>query len=274
MKCKKCGLENNDNAKFCSGCGATLSEAANKQAPAPENKPEKKGGVLKTVGKVVGGLVLLAMIGSCMSDNKDSKDGNNASKTGSKTSAPANTVAQLNPEQVKFLQTIGITEPTVVSEGNNSKKFTSQGNSYRLYTNDKNGITKVTKIIGDKEWSVWSDDHGKWTVPANEGKYIIIDIDNLNSQLKSNAARASKNYKGVYVKFTGLLDTIDSDGDFIGIRGNDRYAILNRFHCRLTDKKQREILLNKDTGSRITIKGRITDVGEILGYTVKVDEIQ
>lgn len=263
MQCKKCGTDIQDNSKFCPSCGSPVNEVPEKEASAPA----KSGGIMKTIGKVIGGLVLLAMIGSCMSDNKDSK----TTKT---TTSTTKAVAQLNADQVKFLQSVGISEPTVTNESNNSKTFNSKGNQYKLYTNEKGGITKVCKVIGEKEWYVWTDDHGKWTVPANDGKYIIVDIDEMNSSLKANAARASKNYKGVDVKFTGWIANIDSDGDYISVRGQDRYAILNNFHCRLKDKKHKDIVINKNQGSKVTIKGKITDVGEIMGYTVKVDDIQ
>lgn len=262
MQCKKCGSDIQDNSKFCPSCGVPINNTPETEVPAPP----PKNGIMKTVSKVIGGLVVLAMIGSCMSGNKDNKT--------DKTTTPTKVIAQLNADQVKFLQTVGITETTVTSESGNSKTFNSKGNQYKLYTNEKGGITKVCKVIGEKEWYVWTDDHGKWDVPANDGKYIIIDIDEMNSSLKTNAARASKNYKGVDVKFTGWIANIDSDGDYISVRGQDRYAILNNFHCRLKDKKHKEIVINKNQGNKVTIKGKITDVGEIMGYRVKVDEIQ
>lgn len=262
MQCKNCGSDIQENSKFCPSCGTVVSEQkADNVAPASKNS------MMKTIGKIAGGLVVLAVIGSCMSGNKEGAN-NNQSKAATKV------IAQLNADQVGFLKTIGITEPTVTSESGNAKIFKSQGNNYKLYTNANNGVTKVSKLIGEKEWFVWTDDHGKWNVPANEGKYIIIDIDDLNAQLKTNAARASNNYKNVDIKFTGWISSIDSDGDYISVRGQDRYAFLTSFHCRLKDKKQREVVINKNKGSKVTIKGKITDVGEVLGYRVKVDEIQ
>lgn len=264
MQCKKCGSDVQENSKFCPSCGAAVEKQA------VENTPQAsapKSSMVKTIGKVVGGLIVLSIIGSCMSGNKD---GNNSATS----KAPTKVVSQLNPDQVNFLKTVGITEPTVTSERGKIKEFKAQGNNYKLYTNDNNGVTKVSKVIGEREWYVWTDDHGKWDVPANDGKYIIIDIDDLNAQLKRNAARASKNYKNVDIKFTGWIANIDSDGDYISVRGQDRYAILTNFHCRLKDKKQREVVINKNEGSKVTIKGKITDVGEVLGYRVKVEEIQ
>lgn len=264
MQCKKCGSDIQENSKFCPSCGAAVEKQVVENAP---QASAPKSSMMKTIGKVVGGLIVLSIIGSCMSGNKDG----NSSTT---SKAPAKVVSQLNPDQVNFLKTVGIAEPTVISESGKIKEFKAQGNNYKLYTNDNNGVTKVSKIIGEREWYVWTDDHGKWDVPANDGKYIIIDIDDLNAQLKRNAARASKNFKNVDVKFTGLIANIDSDGDYISVKGQERFAIFSSFHCSLKDKKQKEVVMNKNKGSKVTIKGKITDVGEVLGYRVKVDEIQ
>lgn len=267
MKCKQCGAEIRDGVKFCGECGAKVLEAKEEAKTAePPKAPEQKSSWLKTAGKVVGGLAILAMIGSCMSDKEGTK-----TKT---SSTPAKVVAQLNADQVNFLKTVGITDPVVTSDSGKVKNFKAKGNEYRLTVNDKNGVTKVVKLIGGREWYVWTDDHGKWDVPENDGKYIVVDIDDMNGQLKQNAARASKNYKGVDVKFTGWIVNIDSDGDYISVRGRDRYAFLTSFHCNTRNKKIKEVVLNKNKNSQVTIKGQITDVGEIMGYRVKVEEIK
>ena len=52
MICKKCGRENNDNAKFCSGCGTKLKK----------DTEVKKGGIFVVIGvlaAVIGGIVVL-----------------------------------------------------------------------------------------------------------------------------------------------------------------------------------------------------------------------
>ena len=84
MKCNNCGHEMPDNSKFCPSCGkavvdaqaapALKADAQEKETQVPaKQEPNKKGGILKIIGGVVGALVLLSVIGSCMSGNKDSK---------------------------------------------------------------------------------------------------------------------------------------------------------------------------------------------------------
>ena len=60
MQCKKCGTDIQDNSKFCPSCGSPVNEVPEKEASAPA----KSGGIMKTIGKVIGGLVVLAMIGT------------------------------------------------------------------------------------------------------------------------------------------------------------------------------------------------------------------
>lgn len=273
MFCKNCGSEIQENSKFCQACGSRVEGIENTNIENITTKSsvtveKKKSSWLGIIGKIVGGIIVLSIIGSCMGGKKDNKTNEVPKKT-----TTVQSEAKLSPEHIAFLKTVGISEAINVKDNGDNKKFTCKGDEYKLYTNKDNGITKVVKIIGEKEWYVWTDDHGKWNVPENEGKYIVISIDDLNSQLENNAARASKNYKGVYVKFTGYISTIDSDGDYISVKGN-RGDFLKDFHCRIRDKKHKEVVMNKNSGNRVTIRGKITDVGEIMGYRVQVDEIK
>ncbi len=277
MYCKNCRAQLSDDAKFCPECGTKVDDSfivnhvnTNQVEPQAstqeEAKEKKKGGCLKTALKGLGILVILGMIGSCMSGDNDKKPSDATSKSSVKA------VVQLNSDQLGFLKQIGISEVKNVEDHGGYKSFTYNNNTYRLYTNASNGITKITKVIDIKEWIVWSDDHGKYSVPENDGKYIIVDIDNLVSVLDSNAARASKLYKGVNVKFTGSIANIDSDGDYFSVAGRDTF--LKDFFCRIKNKEQLNVIMNKTRGSQVMVKGKITDVGEVLGYKVDVDEVK
>lgn len=276
MFCKNCGTQLSDDAKFCPNCGAktinandngadTNSQTVNVQNSVKPENQNKKSGCLKLVLKGLGILLILGMIGSCMGGN-DNKDTSTTSKPKAKA------VVQLNSDQLAFLKQVGINDVKNIEDNGNYKSFVYNNNTYKLYTNANNGITKITKVIDTREWSVWSDDHGKYSVPENEGKYVIINIDSLVSDLDSNAAKASKNYKGMYVKFTGTLANIDSDGDYFSVAGRDTF--LKDFFCRIKNKEQLNIIMNKTRGSQITVKGKITDVGEIMGYKIDVDEVK
>ena len=43
--------------------------------------------------------------------------------------------------------------------------------------------------------------------------------------------------------------------------------------CDIKNEDQRDYLMEKSVGDTVTIKGKITDIGEFLGYIIKIDEI-
>lgn len=85
---------------------------------------------------------------------------------------------------------------------------------------------------------------------------------------------AQKKYKGKDVKITGILAVIDSDGNYISLHG-DEYSITG-VHCTLNkrDSAQMSALERMQKGQKLTVCGTIDDVGEIMGYSLKVDIIK
>lgn len=101
---------------------------------------------------------------------------------------------------------------------------------------------------------------------------LIVTVDGLMDELDENALKASETYKNQYVELTGDLDVIDSSGDYIGLgRMNTDYGIIT-VRCKIKKEHQNQVLnMNKD--DRVTLLGTIEDVGEIMGYSLKVDRI-
>ena len=69
----------------------------------------------------------------------------------------------------------------------------------------------------------------------------------------------------MYINVTGIVDNIDSDGKYFSIK-NDEDFILTGLQISL-DKDQQEGLANISMNQEITVKVKITDVGEVLGYS-------
>lgn len=92
--------------------------------------------------------------------------------------------------------------------------------------------------------------------------------------LENNAAAAQKKYKGQYLKVSGKLGTIDSDMSYISIEAEG--FSLNNVHCSLKegDEAQENYVMNLSKGQWVTAYGKITDVGEIMGYTMAVDKFE
>ena len=91
-------------------------------------------------------------------------------------------------------------------------------------------------------------------------EYIKISKDDLDEALENNAALARETYINKYVEVTGKLGTIDSELKYLSLKSQ-------------TNKEQKEIVKTLTRDQEITVKGKITDVGEVLGYYLNITEI-
>ena len=53
---------------------------------------------------------------------------------------------------------------------------------------------------------------------------------------------------------------------------NDYNHLLNSLHCSIKSDAVKKAVMNMTVDSWIIVKGKITDVGEVLGYTIDIDE--
>jgi len=91
MYCKKCGTQISDGSEFCSKCGAKqdhLSDEASKIDEKPilesheKEKPKKKTGCFVRLLQIIGGIIILSFIGSCISGTGSNNETKNSTKTG------------------------------------------------------------------------------------------------------------------------------------------------------------------------------------------------
>ncbi len=102
---------------------------------------------------------------------------------------------------------------------------------------------------------------------------MVVTTDKLMEDLKSNALNASNNYKGKYVEVTGKLSNIDSSGKYFGITPmNNDFAIIG-VQCYITEE-QKAAVSKLTIGQKVTVVGAITDVGELMGYSLRVESIK
>lgn len=133
-------------------------------------------------------------------------------------------------------------------------------------------------IIGS---SSGSDDKPSSSSKGNEVKqeepinYTHHNVTELFDALKDNALKASESYKGEYVELEGYLGTIDSDGKYIGITADpeDWDYMFEDVQCFIKSDEQLEQIKEMSKEAPIVVRGKITDVGEILGYTLNIDSI-
>lgn len=104
-------------------------------------------------------------------------------------------------------------------------------------------------------------------------EYQVIDIQTLFDDLDNNAAKAKNDYNKKYVEITGVLKVIDSDGKYITISIDGTSYLFKTVQCYIKDKAQLDVVFTKSVGDELTIKGKITSVGEVLGYSLDIDSI-
>lgn len=105
-------------------------------------------------------------------------------------------------------------------------------------------------------------------------EYTIVNIDTLFKDLKANALKAEKTYQDNYIEITGYISNIDSDGSYISINSKTDEYWLDSIMCDIKSDEQLKIVMEKSEGDEVTIKGQITDIGEVMGYSLDIHEIK
>ena len=104
-------------------------------------------------------------------------------------------------------------------------------------------------------------------------EYKKVSIDELDSALEKNAAAAKDTYNGQYVEVTGRLGVIDSDLKYISLYSTTNQFDLVGMNCYIKNSEQKEIVKTLSKDDTIIVKGKITSVGEVLGYSLDITEI-
>ncbi len=106
--------------------------------------------------------------------------------------------------------------------------------------------------------------------------YTPVTVEELTEALEKNAAAASDQFKGQYVELTGRLTNIDSDGDYIALGvmdENDYEHLFTSVQCDIKNDEQRDIVKTLETGNAVAVRGKIKSVGEVMGYSIDIDEL-
>lgn len=103
-------------------------------------------------------------------------------------------------------------------------------------------------------------------------EYTKYTVDELEAILDENAAKAAE-LNGQYIELTGELTVIDSSGEYIGLYALDDVFDFEGVMCYITNDEQLAQVKEFKAGDKITVRGKITDVGEIFGFTIDMTEI-
>ncbi|ROR55053.1 putative nucleic acid binding protein [Luteococcus japonicus] len=109
-------------------------------------------------------------------------------------------------------------------------------------------------------------------VAAPAETVLVVTADKLIQDLEKNALKANSTYKDKLVTVTGRVRNIDAQGDYFTVRGTDEYTLTNI--QIFINEEQKALVSEFSEGQTVTATGRVSDVGEFLGYSIKADTIK
>lgn len=104
-------------------------------------------------------------------------------------------------------------------------------------------------------------------------EYTSVSVNDMMDALNNNAMGASDKYKGKYLEITGKLTNIDAAGKYIDLMADGDFEIIG-VQCYIKNDDQKAKIASMPKGDTVTLKGKCTDVGEVLGYSLDIDEIE
>ena len=104
-------------------------------------------------------------------------------------------------------------------------------------------------------------------------EYTSVSVNDMMTDLDNNALGASDKYKDKYLEITGKLTNIDASGKYIDLMADGDFEIIG-VQCYIKNDEQKTKVASMTKGETVTLKGKCTDVGEVLGYSLDIDEIE
>ncbi len=105
--------------------------------------------------------------------------------------------------------------------------------------------------------------------------YEVVDLSVMINELKSNALKAKDTYKGKQIEFTAKISNFDSSGKYISVEpANADEWNFDTVMCYIKNEEQKSLLLEKNTDDIITIRGKVKSIGEVMGYSIDIAEVE
>ena len=109
---------------------------------------------------------------------------------------------------------------------------------------------------------------------TEEIAYEAVDLQTMFDDLSNNAMKAETLYQKKYVEFECKIANFDSDGDYIGVEPvNASEWNFTTAMCYIKNDTQKDFLIEKNVGDSITIKGKVKSIGEVMGYSIDINEV-
>ena len=110
-------------------------------------------------------------------------------------------------------------------------------------------------------------------VPAN---VTHVSVEEMVVDLEQNELKAQQKYKDKWFVISRTLGNMDSDGKYFKMERDPESFDTNGVRCKIPEKMKDEMtnkLMNMSKGTNITVKGKVTDMEEIMGYSVYIVEL-
>ena len=104
-----------------------------------------------------------------------------------------------------------------------------------------------------------------------------VTVGEMTKVLDENEMRAQKKFSGKWLEITGYLGNMDSEGEYFSVESNSARVFSTDVRCNIPSDKRETItekLANMNKGDKIMVKGKVTDMGEIMGYTVSIIDVE
>lgn len=96
-------------------------------------------------------------------------------------------------------------------------------------------------------------------------------IDDLNN----NAMKAESKYQDKNIEFSGKIQSFDSDGAYISVEPTDADEWnFDTAMCYIKTEEQKNFLMEKNIGDIVVIQGKVKSIGELLGYSIDIANVQ
>lgn len=102
---------------------------------------------------------------------------------------------------------------------------------------------------------------------------IVVSAKELIAVLEGNALKAKNTYDGKQVTVSGFVGSIDASGDYFSLDPEPEALVFTGVQVNTSEKFQDQVA-NFSKGQAITVTGKIDDVGEIMGYSLKAETIK
>lgn len=148
------------------------------------------------------------------------------------------------------------------------------GSSDNTESTTSSQTSNDNQTINDSQETVSEQTNEPESESETEIEYTSVDVSTMMDDLKNNAMKAEDTYNDKYLEITGRLNVIDSNGKYIGVFSQtDNFAIIG-VQCYIKDDDAKAKVMEMSIDDTITLKVHIKSVGEVIGYSADIIEIE